>query len=141
MRQGGGSLEVGNRRRLAHTLRRGQGSDWNGGIRVGGQDNGCTRQVTQGREGVISEGECGMGVDMPSEDVSIGEEASEPDRRAAWKAGPLVTMVGMPLAGRAAWRAFQKSSDTTVRAGEAPCEVATAVSISTMVLSMMVGGI
>jgi hypothetical protein len=83
--------------------------------------------------GVMREGECGAGATMPSDDVSIGEEPPEVESRDSWKAGPAVTMAGIPLAGRRFWRAFQNSSETTVRAGEPPCEAAAASSMFTMV--------
>jgi hypothetical protein len=72
---------------------------------------------------------------MPSEEVSIGDDPPEAETRASWKAGVVVIMSGIPLDGRRAWRAFQNSSETTVRAGDPPWEAATASSISTMVLS------
>jgi hypothetical protein len=69
---------------------------------------------------------------MPSEEVSIGDDPPEIGSRASWKAGEVTIVSGIPLAGRRAWRAFQNSSETTVRAGELPWEAATAFSISTM---------
>jgi hypothetical protein len=51
-----------------------------------------------------------------------------------------VTTGGMPLAGRAAWSAFQNLSETTVRASKLPWDRAIAVSISMMVLFTVVGG-
>jgi hypothetical protein len=91
--------------------------------------------------GVMRDGWCGSGAAMPSDEVSIGEELADCEvGRASWKAGPCVTMGGMPLAGRANWMASQKASETTVREGEAPCDWATAVSISTIVsLTVAVG--
>jgi hypothetical protein len=91
--------------------------------------------------GVMREGECGWGATMPSEEVSIGDEPPEVEVHASWKAGVVVIISGIPLAGRRAWRAFQNSSETTVRAGEPPWEAAAADSISKMVLSTTVGGI
>jgi hypothetical protein len=94
-----------------------------------------------GRRGVMREGECGAGATMPSDEVSIGDEPPEPvDVRGCWKVWPWVTTGGMPLAGRTSWRASQNLSDTTVRAGEAPWDAATALSISTMVSVTVVVG-
>jgi hypothetical protein len=80
--------------------------------------------------GVMREGECGWGAIMPSEEVSIGDEPPEVEIRASWKAGVVVIMSGIPLAGRRAWRAFQNPSETTVRAGEPPWEAACYASLS-----------
>jgi hypothetical protein len=91
--------------------------------------------------GVMREGEWGAGATMPSDEVSIGDEPPELNWWRDWmKAGPCVTTGGIPLAGRTAWRAFQKSSETTVRASELPWDAAIAVSISTMVVSTVVVG-
>jgi hypothetical protein len=92
--------------------------------------------------GWMRDGECGGGAKIPSDEVSIGEEPPKAgDWRAPWKEGPRVMTVGIPLAGRIVWSASQNSSETMVRAGELPCEAATAPSISRMVLSMTEGGI
>jgi hypothetical protein len=73
---------------------------------------------------------------MPSDEVSIGDEPPELSCWHDWrKAGPCVMTGGMPLGGRTTCRAFQNSSDTTVRAGELPRDVVIAVSISVMVSS------
>jgi hypothetical protein len=120
-------------------------------IRTGGGEGDESEDRTMGALGrspaagrvVMREGECGIGATMPSDKVSIGEEPAEWEvARASWKDGPRVTMGGMPLAGRAAWMASQNASETTVRAGEAPWDWATAVSISTMVaLTAAVGDV
>jgi hypothetical protein len=78
---------------------------------------------------------------MPSEEVSIGDDPPEVGSHASWKAGVETILSGIPLAGNRAWRAFQNSSETTVRGGEPPWEAATACSISTMVLSTTAGGL
>jgi hypothetical protein len=90
--------------------------------------------------GVMRDGEWGCGGKMPSEEVSIGDDPPDVEVRASWKAGVVVMISGIPLAGRRAWRAFQNSSETTVRAGEPPWEAAAASSISTMVSFTTLGG-